>query len=145
MGKWGKWVMLLVLAMAFAMPAWAVDFKLGGKYEIQGRYYANPNIVDIPNNLTFPTTDMYLKHYLNFYPTIIVNDKIKIVGDLEVFDNKISRDDEVTWDGIYQAYTEFLPSGAIVNPGRPVQNSTPVITNRTVSTTRSRLTSSMRM
>jgi hypothetical protein len=36
MGKWGKWVMLLVVAMAFAMPAWAVDLKLGGKYEIQG-------------------------------------------------------------------------------------------------------------
>jgi len=115
MGKWGKWVMLLVLAMAFAMPAWAVDFKLGGKYEIQGRYYANPNIVDIPNNLTFPTTDMYLQHYLNFYPTIIVNDKIKIVGDLEVFDNKMSRDDEVSWKGIYQPYSDFEPTGAIAD------------------------------
>jgi hypothetical protein len=116
MGKWGKWVLLLVVAMAFAMPAWAVDFKLGGKYEIQGRYYAYPMIMDIPDNLTFPVTDMYLKHYFNLYPQIIVNDKIKIVGDLEVFDNKISRDDEVNWDGIYQAYSEFVPTGAIVDP-----------------------------
>ena len=116
MGKWGKWVMLLVLAMAFAMPAWAVDLKLGGKYEIQGRYYSNPLIMDMPDNLTFPKTDMYLKHYFNLYPTLQVNDKIKIVGDLEVFDNKISRDDEVNWDGIYQSYSEFKPTGAIVDP-----------------------------
>jgi hypothetical protein len=117
MGKWGKWVLLFIVAMAFAIPAWAVDFKLGGKYEIQGRYYANPLIKDIHENLTFPTKDMYLKHYLNFYPQIIVNDKIKIVGDLEVFDNKISRDDEVNYDGIYQSYNEFVPTGAIVDPG----------------------------
>jgi hypothetical protein len=116
MGKWGKWVMLLVVAMAFAMPAWAVDLKLGGKYEIQGRYYANPLIMDKPDNMTFPTTDMYLKHYFNLYPQLIVNDKIKIVADLEVFDNKISRDDEVNWDGIYQAYPNFEPTGAIVDP-----------------------------
>ena len=117
MGKWGKWVMLFVLAMAFAMPAWAVDFKLGGKYEIQGRYYSNEYIKDVPNDLTFPTTDMYLFHELNFYPTVIVNDKIKIVGNLEVFDNKISRDDEVNWNGIYQDYTEIDPTGAITEPG----------------------------
>ncbi len=117
MGKWGKWVLLLVVAMAFAMPAWAVDLKLGGKYEIQGRYYANPLIYDAPDNLTFPTTDMYLKHYFNLYPTLQVNDKIKIVADLEVFDNKISRDDEVNWDGIYQAYSDFVPTGAIADPG----------------------------
>jgi len=98
------------------MPAWAVDLKLGGKYEIQGRYYSYPMIMDIPDNLTFPTTDMYLKHYFNLYPQLIVNDKIKIVGDLEVFDNKISQSDEVGWDGIYQAYSEFVPSGAIVDP-----------------------------
>ncbi len=116
MGKWGKWVMLFIVAMAFAIPAWAVDFKLGGKYEIQGRYYSYPLIMDIDNNLTFPVTDMYLKHYLNFYPTIQINDKIKIVGDLEVFDNKLSQDDEVGYNGIYQAYSEFVPTGAIVDP-----------------------------
>ena len=34
MGKWGKWALLLVVAMAFAVPVWAIDLSLGGKYDI---------------------------------------------------------------------------------------------------------------
>jgi hypothetical protein len=98
MGKWGKWALLLVVAMAFAVPAWAVDLKLGGKYEIQGRYYNYQNIksVDEPttaNPETNPVTTMYLKHYFNLYPTLQVNDKISVKGDIEVFDNRISKSD----------------------------------------------------
>jgi hypothetical protein len=115
MGKWGKWVMLFVVAMAFALPAWAVDLQMGGKYEIQGRYYAYPNIVYVEDNSDFAVTDMYLKHYFNLYPTLKVNENIKIVGNLEVFDNKISRNDEVNWDGIYQAFT-FADNYTISDP-----------------------------
>ena len=95
MGKWGKWALLLVVAMAFTVPVWAVDLKLGGKYEIQGRYYDHWFIKEAENTRdhTNPITTMFLKHYFNLYPTIEVNDKIQIKADLEVFDNKISKSD----------------------------------------------------
>ena len=95
MGKWGKWALLLVVAMAFTVPVWAVDLKLGGKYEIQGRYYDHWDIKELENTRdhTNKITTMFLKHYFNLYPTIEVNDKIHVKADLEVFDNKISKSD----------------------------------------------------
>jgi len=112
MGKWGKWALLLVVAMAFAVPAWAVDLKLGGKYEIQGRYYNHAKIQELDGvrDRTNPIHTMYLKHYFNLYPTIEVNDKIQIKADLEVFDNKISKSDS------YHSYDKS--SSAATNIGR---------------------------
>jgi len=96
MNKWGKWILLFFVAMAFAVPAWAVDLKLGGKYEIQGRYYNEYDIKMMKKAAGRDETEvtrMFLKHYFNLYPTIQVTEKIAIKGDLELFDNVISQDD----------------------------------------------------
>jgi hypothetical protein len=96
MNKWGKWILLFFVAMAFAVPAWAVDLKLGGKYEIQGRYYNEYDIMmkeKAAGRDETEVTRMFLKHYFNLYPTIQVTEKIAIKGDLELFDNVISQDD----------------------------------------------------
>jgi hypothetical protein len=66
MGKWVKWVMLFVLAMAFSLPAWTFDLKLTSKYEVQTQNYANPFTNDASYTLT--------------YPAIKLNDKILIEG-----------------------------------------------------------------
>jgi hypothetical protein len=79
--------------MAFAVPAWAVDLKLGGKYEIQGRYYHEKDIRSLKVDDNTPITTTYFKHYFNLYPTLVVTDKISVKADLEVFDNVISHDD----------------------------------------------------
>jgi hypothetical protein len=97
MGKWGKWLLLFFVAMAFAVPAWAVDLKLGGKYEIQGRYYHEWDIKSYDTNDTSLATTMYLKHYFNLYPTLIVTDKISVKADIELFDNTISKNDSRQW------------------------------------------------
>jgi len=113
MGKWGKWALLLVVAMAFAVPVWAVDLKLGGKYEIQGRYYDHWDIKELENTRdhTNKLTTMFLKHYFNLYPTLVVNDKISIKGDLEVFDNKISKSDS------YHSYDKSSSAATNANTG----------------------------
>lgn len=125
MGKWGKWVLLFVVAMVFAVPAWAVDLKLGGKYEIQGRYYSEKDIKSPETGAdNTVVTTKYLKHYFNLYPTIQVTDKIAIKGDLELFDNIISVNDSYQyWDksssaatnGTYDQYSNFTANELYVD------------------------------
>lgn len=113
MGKWGKWVLLFVVAMVFAVPAWAVDLKLGGKYEIQGRYYSEKDIYSAETGRDTTTINtMYLKHYFNLYPTLTVTDKIAIKGDIEVFDNIISVYDSYQyWDKSSSVSTQAGETG----------------------------------
>ncbi len=43
--NWTKWICMAVVAMGFAMPAGAVELKISGEYEMQGRYYAESDWV----------------------------------------------------------------------------------------------------
>ncbi|MCD6571338.1 MAG: hypothetical protein J7L53_11600, partial [Deltaproteobacteria bacterium] len=42
---WAKLIFLAIVALAFSLPAWAVELKLSGHYEIQGRYYSESDII----------------------------------------------------------------------------------------------------
>ncbi|MEA3222235.1 MAG: hypothetical protein U9P49_03585 [Thermodesulfobacteriota bacterium] len=42
---WAKLILLAIVAFAFTLPAWAVELKLSGSYEMQGRYYVESDIV----------------------------------------------------------------------------------------------------
>ncbi len=44
--NWAKWFFLACTFMVLGMPAWAVELQLNGSYEIQGRYYVQPDIID---------------------------------------------------------------------------------------------------
>lgn len=42
---WAKLIFLAIVALAFSLPAWAVELKLSGHYEMQGRYYSESDII----------------------------------------------------------------------------------------------------
>lgn len=103
-GNWAKWILLAIVAMVFSTPAWAIEFKLGGEYQIQGRYYSEYDITSTSSGGD-PTeaTDQYFKHYAWLYPKVILNDKVSINMNLEAFDGVLSKDDTVQWYGVSES------------------------------------------
>lgn len=79
-------VAALGLVAGLASTAAAVEFSMTGKYIVEGYYLSDTESARAGVDLTGPTdSDAYWMHTLQIKPTMKVNDKITMKGDIRLF------------------------------------------------------------
>ncbi|MBU1404639.1 MAG: hypothetical protein KKE83_08125 [Proteobacteria bacterium] len=108
-------VAALGLVAGLASTAAAVEFKMSGKYIVEGYSISDANTT-YGADLAGPTSsDAYWMHTLQIKPTMKVNDKISMHGDVRIFkeavwgdpDSGVSQDDgntDLDFDKVWMTY-----------------------------------------
>ncbi|MFH1020191.1 MAG: hypothetical protein V1782_06210 [Pseudomonadota bacterium] len=91
-------VAALGLVAGLASTAAAVEFQMSGKYLVEGAYLSSTNGNGAEPSLAInaePTSDAYLLHTFEMRPTMKVNDKISVMGNIRLADDTFwgSQDD----------------------------------------------------
>ncbi len=90
-------ILVAAMALAFSMPALAVDVDFSGEYRIRGFYNDNPNLLDdSPGNED--DSAAWLDHRFRLQTVFKANDNVSVTTRMDVFDEQPFGDESIFFD-----------------------------------------------